>query len=81
MQAEADSGRPSVAARPELDVRNLIMADRNPYVTGHSILPRQFAETALARAGALVIACQFHHEVKKSTGLCRHVVPRCVVDV
>ena len=81
MQAEADSGRPSVAARPELDVRNLIMADRNPYVTGHSILPRQFAETALASAGALVIACQFHHEVKKSTGLCRHVVPRCVVDV
>lgn len=69
------------SARPALDVRNLIMADRNPYVTGHLIWPRQSAATALARPGALVIACQFHHEVKKSAGLCRHVVPGRVVDV
>lgn len=71
----------SVPYRPALDVRNLIMADRNPYVPGHSIWPHQSAATALARPGALVIACQFHHEVKKSAGLCRHVVPGRVVDV
>lgn len=75
------SGVDAGGFRPKVNVRNLIMGDRNGSVTGHSMLPRRSAVTAAARAGALVIAHQFHHEVQKSAGLCRHVVPGCVVDV